>query len=200
MTLRLKPGITLYFSRHGETVANREKRFSGRLDTPLTDKGREQARAVGDILKRALGPRPPLNFVSSPLQRARTTMEIALERLDLPPQNYAIEPRIAEIDLGHWDQLTDKEARALDPALFDARAADKWHVHVPGGENYAEVAVRATSWVESLAADTFAVSHGALTRVLRGLFQGLDWRAMSELDEPQGVVFRIRGRTVERLD
>ena len=34
-----------------------------------------------------------------------------------------------------------------DPALFDARAADKWHVHVPGGENYAEVAARATDWV-----------------------------------------------------
>jgi len=200
MRLELKSGITLYLSRHGETQANREKRFSGRLDTPLTDKGREQARALGDILKRELGPRPPLMFVSSPLQRARTTMEIARARLDLPPAGYAIDPRIAEIDLGRWDQLTDEEARALDPALFDARAADKWHVHVPGGENYAEVAVRATAWVESLSADTFAVSHGALTRVLRGLFQGLDWRAMSGLDEPQGVVFRIRDRTVERLD
>jgi probable phosphoglycerate mutase len=200
MTLRLKRGITLYLSRHGETQAKREKRFSGRLDTPLTDKGREQARAVGDILKRELGSRPPLNFVSSPLQRARTTMEIARERLELPPSGYSVDPRIAEIDLGLWDQLTDKEARALDPAAFDARAADKWHVHVPGGENYAQVAVRATAWVESLGADTFAVSHGALTRVLRGLFQGLDWRAMSNLDEPQGVVFRIKDRTVERLD
>jgi probable phosphoglycerate mutase len=127
-------------------------------------------------------------------------MEIARERLELPPSGYSVDPRIAEIDLGLWDQLTDKEARALDPAAFDARAADKWHVHVPGGENYAQVAVRATAWVESLGADTFAVSHGALTRVLRGLFQGLDWRAMSNLDEPQGVVFRVRDQSVVRLD
>ncbi len=49
-------------------------------------------------------------------------------------------------------------------------------------------------------ADTFAVCHGALTRILRGLFQGLDWQGMSDLDEPQGVVFRVRGRTVARLD
>ncbi|MBN9553568.1 MAG: histidine phosphatase family protein, partial [Alphaproteobacteria bacterium] len=166
MTLRLKDGIALYFARHGETEANREKRFSGRKDTPLTDKGREQARRVGDILKRELGACPPLAFVSSPLQRARTTMEIVRERLDMPPGGYTIDPRLAEIDLGLWDQLTDGEARALDPALFDARAADKWHVRVPGGENYAEVAVRATSWLESLAVDTFAVSHGALTRIL----------------------------------
>ncbi|HEY4275118.1 MAG TPA: histidine phosphatase family protein [Rhizomicrobium sp.] len=200
MKPELKPGVTLYLARHGETQANREKRFSGRLDTPLTDKGREQARALGDILKRALGARPALAFVSSPLQRARTTMEIAREQLDLPPDGYAIEPRIAEIDLGLWDQLTDKEARALDPAAFDARAADKWHVCVPGGENYAQVAARATAWTDSLTTDTFAVSHGALTRVLRGLFMGLDWRAMSDLDEPQGVVFRIRDQAVERLD
>ena len=37
-------------------------------------------------------------------------------------------------------------------------------------------------------------------RILRGLLTGLDWRAMSALDEPQGVVFRVRGTEVVRLD
>jgi broad specificity phosphatase PhoE len=200
MRLELKDGITLYFSRHGETQANREKRFSGHRDTPLTDKGRAQARAVGEILKREVGMRPSLAFVSSPLQRARATMEIIRETLGLPPGGYTTDKRIEEIDLGLWDQHTDAEARAMDPALFDARGADKWHVHVPDGENYAEVAARATDWAESLDADTFAVSHGALTRILRGLFLGLEWQGMSDLDEPQGVVFRVRGNSVTRLD
>ncbi len=198
--LELKESITLYFARHGETEANREKRFSGRRDTPLTDKGREQARAVGEILNREVGMRPALNFVSSPLKRARTTMEIVRETLGLPQNGYVTDARIEEIDLGLWDHLTSAEARALDPAQFDARAADKWDVAVPGGENYQQVAARATQWAESLAADTFAVSHGALTRILRGLFLGLDWQAMSDLDEPQGVVFRVQGGTVTRLD
>jgi broad specificity phosphatase PhoE len=200
MSLQLKDGITLYFARHGETEANRQKRFSGRKDTPLTDKGRIQARTVGEILKHEVGPRPALAFVASPLKRARTTMEIVRGVLDLPPQGYAVDARIEEINLGAWDQLTDDEARARDPALFDARAADKWHVHVPEGENYAEVAARVTDWAASLTGDTFAVSHGALTRILRGLFLGLDWQGMSTLDEPQGVVFRVRGRDVVRLD
>ncbi len=200
MRLELKDGITLYFSRHGETQANREMRFSGRRDTPLTDKGRSQARAVGEILKREVGLRPAMAFVSSPLQRARTTMEIIRETLELPRAGYTTDARIEEINLGRWDQLTDAEARALDPSLFDARGADKWHVHVPGGENYEEVAARATDWAQSLAIDTFAVSHGALTRILRGLFLGLAWRGMSDLDEPQGVVFRVRGHSVTRLD
>ena len=200
MRLELKESITLYFARHGETEANRDKRFSGRRDTPLTDKGREQARAVGEIMKREVGIPSALNFVSSPLRRARTTMEIVRETLGLPHSGYVTDARIEEIDLGLWDQLTSAEARALDPALFDARAADKWDVAVPGGENYEQVAARAAQWAEGLAADTFAVSHGALTRILRGLFLGLDWQGMSDLDEPQGVVFRVQGGTVTRLD
>ena len=200
MTLELKKDVTLYFSRHGETQANVEKRFSGRKDTPLTDKGRAQARAIGEILARELGLRPAIPCVASPLNRARITMEIVRTVLGLPPDDFTTDARLEEINLGEWDQLTDAQARARDPALFDARAADKWHVHVPGGENYAEVAARVTDWVQSLAADTFAVSHGATTRILRGLFLGLDWKGMNDLDEPQGVVFRVRGRDVVRLD
>ncbi len=83
MSLQLKDGITLYFARHGETEANRERRFSGRRDTPLTDTGRNQARAVGGILAREVGMRPQLAFISSPLRRACVTMEIVRETLGL---------------------------------------------------------------------------------------------------------------------
>jgi broad specificity phosphatase PhoE len=198
--LSLKDGLTLYFARHGETEANRQGRFSGKKDTPLTKKGREQARKAGEILRREVGPRPVLYFVSSPLKRAQITMEIVRESLGLPGKGFSVDARIEEIDLGKWDQLTEDEARALNPAYFEARAADKWHMPVPGGEDYAQVAARARQWAESLSQDTFAVSHGALTRILRGLFMGLDWRGMSDLDEPQGVVFRVRGDRVARLD
>jgi probable phosphoglycerate mutase len=200
MSLALRPGVTLYLARHGETEANLQHRFSGKRDTPLTAKGLTQAHALGEILKREVGVKPKLDFIASPLVRARLTMMIVQDVLGVPDAGFAIEPRIQEIDLGAWDQLTEDEARALDPALYDARAADKWHVNVPGGENYQQVAARATAWVESLAHDSFTVSHGALTRILRGLFGGLDWHGMSSLDEPQGVVFRVRGSEVVRLD
>ena len=198
--MKLLSGVTLYLARHGETLANSEHRFSGKRDTPLTEKGLAQAHAVGEILKREVGLRPRLDFVASPLARARRTMEIVRGVLGLAEAGFTTDARLQEIDLGDWDQLTDEEARARDPALFAARGADKWKVHVPGGENYEEVAARVTPWVECLRADTFAVSHGALTRILRGLFLGLSWQAMSGLDEPQGVVFRIRGSEVVRLD
>ena len=199
MSLSLPDGITLYFARHGETEANLAHCFSGKKDTPLTPRGREQARAIGLALKRDVPNFAALDYVASPLQRARTTMEIVRATLDLALQDYRLESRIQEIDLGAWDQLTDEQAKALDPAYFLRRATDKWHVPPPGGETYAQVAERLTAWIADLKADTFAVSHGAATRILRGLFAGLDAAQMSALDEPQGVVFRAVGAQVEML-
>src|SRR5580698_3535381 len=136
MALEIKQGLTLYLARHGETEANVGLRFSGKRDTPLTARGLLQARALGEILKREVGMNPKLAFVASPLARARITMEIALSVLGGRENNYTTDPRVQEIDLGDWDQLTRDEARALNPALFDAREADKWNIHVPGGENH----------------------------------------------------------------
>jgi broad specificity phosphatase PhoE len=200
MSLKLNDGLTLYFARHGQTQANVEKRFSGYKETPLTALGRAQAGAVGEILRRELGDAAGFGFVCSPLARAQTTMRIAREVMGLKPDDFATDNRLKEINLGVWDQLTDDEARAQSPTLFEQRGNDKWHVRVPGGENYAEVAARVTDWLAELKTDTVAVSHGATTRILRGLLAGLDWREMSNLDEPQGVVFRVRGSEVVKLE
>jgi broad specificity phosphatase PhoE len=200
MPLRLPAGLTLCFCRHGETEANVQKRFQGwRKDTPLTPKGREQAMMIAQTLCASTRDVTGLAYVSSPLPRARTTMELVLSELGLPKDGYRTDARLQEINLGIWDGLTDAEAHALDPALFETRGNDKWHVRVPGGENYADVAARAESWISDLTADTFAVSHGAFTRILRGLFGGLNWKQMSNLDEKQGVVFRVCDSNVTEL-
>ncbi len=201
MGLSLKPGLTLYVARHGQTEANVQKRFQGwARDTALTPLGLTQAADIAVILRRELGDAPGIAMVASPLPRAKTTMEIVRAALNLPPEGYTTDDRLKEINLGRWDGLTNGEAREQGPALFDARIADKWHVRVPDGENYADVAARVGEWIAELDHDTFAISHGATTRILRGLLAGLDWQAMSALDEPQGVVFRVRGQEVARLD
>jgi broad specificity phosphatase PhoE len=200
MALELKPGLTLYFARHGETIANVEHRFQGRNDTALTERGRTQARMIAAILARLLADKPIPRFVASPLPRTRTMMEIVLDTLHLPII-YDTDPRLMEIDLGSWSGLTDVEACALDPQMWERRVNDKWNVRVPGGgENYAMVAERLTQWAIELDRDTVAISHGAATRILRGLFLGLGWKEMSDLDEPQDCVFRYRDGMLDRLE
>lgn len=201
MALSLKSGLSLYIARHGETEANVAGRFQGQtINTPLTHKGIQQVHGIAQIMRRE-SDLAILAHVSSPLARACTTMEIVLSDNGLPGDDYTTDARIIEIDLGAWDGLTKAEARALDPAAYDAREADKWNVKsLDGRENYSAVARRAESWISDLSKDTFAISHGAFTRVLRGLFQGLTWKQMSDLDEPQGCVFLVQGNDVKRLD
>jgi broad specificity phosphatase PhoE len=197
----LSPGLTLYFCRHGETEANVQKRFQGRSrDTALTAEGRAQGQMIAAILKRDLPDHPELAFVISPLKRARMTQEIILEHLGLPRDCYATDDRIVEMNLGRWEGLTDAEARARDPAAYDHRAADKWKNPIPDGESYSDVSARARNWITAIEADTFAVSHGGFLRILRGLLHDMTWKEMSGLDEPQGVLFRLRGSTIERLE
>lgn len=201
MALKLKAGLTLYFARHGETEANVAQRYQGRtIDTPLTHRGHRQAKALAKILKHHVDDVADLKFVCSPLKRARTTMQIVRTHLDLPARGYSVDARLQEIDLGAWDGLTHKQARALDPAAFDKREHDKWNTRTPGGENYADVAKRAERWLAGIKRDTFAVTHGGFTRILRGLFAELTAQEISDLDEPQGCVFRVRGSKVKRFD
>ncbi len=71
----------LYYIRHGETDFNVEARLQGRRDTALNANGRRQAAECGELLRDLFardGHSPAVEFayVSSPLKRARETMEI----------------------------------------------------------------------------------------------------------------------------
>jgi broad specificity phosphatase PhoE len=197
----LRAGLKLYFCRHGETEGNLAKRYQGESkDSPLTPKGVEQARTIAHILDNKAPGIRDYAFVCSPIGRARSTIEIIRETLGLPRNGYAIDDRLKEINFGIWEGHPRNSVRELDPAAYDARERDKWNLPAPGGESYADVAKRAESFIAGLSADTFSVSHGAFMRVLRGALLGLDWQEISKLDEPQGVVFRVRGNAIDRLE
>ncbi len=70
----------LVLIRHGESAWNKENRFTGWTDVDLTDKGREEARAAGRLLK-AEGFTFDLAYVSV-LRRALNTLHFALDEMD----------------------------------------------------------------------------------------------------------------------
>src|SRR6185312_12901881 len=97
-TTMLKPGITLYFIRHGETDWNRDQRYQGQRDIPLNATGRGQAARNGKVLAGALGERAAgLDYVASPLERARETMQIVRRELGLPPDAFRTDDRLKEV-------------------------------------------------------------------------------------------------------
>jgi broad specificity phosphatase PhoE len=164
------PAPTIYYIRHGETSWNAEGRLQGTLDIPLNELGRKQAVHAGNVLAGLLTrdgrDKRKLPFVASPLGRARATMDLVREVLDLPPGGYAIDERLREIGYGEWEGATLAQMQAKDPAFYAKRLTDKWTMSSPGGETYAAVQVRMHDWYDSLQGDIVAVAHGGTCRAL----------------------------------
>jgi probable phosphoglycerate mutase len=160
----------IYYVRHGETDWNRAGRLQGRRDTPLNARGREQAICCGEILRTLFarsGQNPAeLDYVASPLKRARETMEGMREALGLPPPAYRLDPRLAEIAFGDWEGLTLAEVAMRDPDAFAARERDKWAFVPPNGESYQQLSVRVGEWYASLRRDSVVAAHAGTARAL----------------------------------
>jgi broad specificity phosphatase PhoE len=193
---------TIYFLRHGETEWNALGRLQGAKDIPLNARGRGQAVRAGgilsDLIKRDGRDKAALPYVSSPLGRARQTMELVRGKLELPPGDYSLDNRLREIGYGLWEGLTLAESEASDPDVYASRLADKWTVAPAGGETYAAVQLRMLDWYESLPVDTVAVAHGGTCRALM-VALGIETPASAaELYIEQGAVYVFRDGRLEK--
>jgi probable phosphoglycerate mutase len=187
---------TIYYIRHGETAWNAEGRLQGTLDIPLNDRGRAQASHVGhvlgDLLARDGHDRASLPYVSSPLGRARQTMELARGVLELPPGDYSLDNRLREIGYGVWEGSTLAEMRVADPELYAKRQTAKWTMAPEGGETYASVQLRMRDWYDSLLVDTVTVAHGGTCRALM-VSLGIETpHSAADLYIEQGAVYVFR--------
>ena len=148
--------------RHGESEANAAGVFAGQTDSPLTPKGREQAKVVAQALR-------PIHFdriVASTLSRTKdTAAEIAAGR------NVRVElfGDLKEIDLGAAAGKPFDEVRGLPG--YETDGFHQW----PGGESLDQVVARAMRVIDRLVAESpgktiCIVGHGGVTRILVSRF------------------------------
>jgi broad specificity phosphatase PhoE len=192
----------LYFIRHGETEFNVARRLQGRSETSLNARGRMQcgdyAGVLRDLFERDRHQPSDYAYVSSPLLRARETMELMRAELGLEPKAYAIDDRLAEISYGEWEGFTLAEIQARDPGVLQRREREKWDFLPPGGESYREVAKRVAAWYATVTRDTVVAAHGGVARALMANFHILPEEEATHADIPHGVVYVFDGGTLAR--
>jgi probable phosphoglycerate mutase len=151
----------VWLVRHAETEWARLGRHTGRTDIPLTDVGRDQARAIG----RRLASHAFTLVLTSPLSRAAETTAIA--GFGAVAQ---AEPDLREWDYGDFEGMLTADIRQTLPDWTI------WRGPWPGGESIDEVAARADRVLARVAAtdgDVLLVAHGHLLRVLAARWLGL---------------------------
>jgi len=148
------PEQKVYLLRHGETEWSLNGRHTGVTDIPLTENGRKLARQLQPILAREKF----VMVLTSPLQRARETCELAgLGTLA------SVDRDLMEWNYGEYEGLTTDQIRQTRP---------DWSVFsdgCPGGESPLQVSVRAdriVSRVRTVDGNVALFSHGHILRVL----------------------------------
>ena len=185
--------------RHGETEWNLQQRYQGGSDSRLTGKGVAQAHATGRLLS-ALPDAASARMVASPLGRARRTAEIIRGHLPAAPELH-LDDRLRELSLGSWDGLTYREIATRAPGVFEGEGRHEWYFHALDGERYEDFTARLGEWLHASDEVGFlvVVTHGIVTRVLRGLYAKLPREAALMLPVPQDKVFRLSGGTIEEI-
>jgi broad specificity phosphatase PhoE len=169
------PPRQIVIVRHADTEWSRAGRHTGRTDVPLTDEGRARA---AELAERLRARRFALVLVS-PLRRARETCELAglaasaEQRADL-----------LEWDYGDYEGLTTPQIRARRPGW------NLWRDGCPGGEDAAQVGIRADRVIAETAAadgDVALFSHGHVLRVLGARWVDLQPRQGARLGLSTGA-------------
>jgi broad specificity phosphatase PhoE len=147
--------------RHGESEGNRDRRFTITTETPLTDRGRDQARRTGRRIAQLFQPEI---IVSSPFARARETSALINEELRLPIE---IVHDLHERDLGCLKGQSYESLREMvrtDPGYDPTNG---WAWKPEGGESYEDVRKRVVVAIEDLrrrytGREILIVSHGGV--------------------------------------
>ncbi len=150
--------------RHGETAWNAEGRVQGQTDTPMSERGRKQAEALGE---RLAGQKIDAAYASD-LVRAWETARLALKGCSLEPQPA---PLLRERSWGEWEGMTFAEVRKRFPDRY-AALRDSVDVSPPGGESVLDLMYRTSDFVKGLEGlhgreDTLlVVGHGGCLNAL----------------------------------
>jgi glucosyl-3-phosphoglycerate phosphatase len=152
----------LFLVRHGESAGNvaatdAEGRGVDRVevtardaDVALTELGRSQATGLGDAFGRMRPDQQPDTVLGSPYQRAYQTAQIVVERAGLP-LTPRIDERLRDRDLGILDRLT---VHGVETLYAEEAARRRWlgkfYYRPPGGESWADVALRVRSFLSEV--------------------------------------------------
>jgi probable phosphoglycerate mutase len=185
--------------RHGETEWNREGRYQGRTDIPLSSTGEEQVRALRDRLA-------SVSFavaLASPLSRARVTAETVVAGRAA----VELDSGLMEISHGAWEgQLASDVARAHAEMFGIWRTAPGSNSPAgPGAETLGDVEMRAWPVLEKLCArlgpdDTALIAaHDAVNRVLLCRILGMPLTHIWRFRQSPAALNVLSGPTLDDL-
>lgn len=165
--------LNIHLLRHASTVEDKLI-FKGVIDTPLSEKGRSEARALGEKLRA-----DNIKFdacYSSPLSRAADT---AVLLGGVSSGEIVLCSELTDINCGEWENIGVETVKKENPALFGRWLAEPAGFEFPGGESVASAAARAECFLNKITAassggDIVVVTHRIIINLMVLTALGID--------------------------
>ncbi len=164
--------MELILIRHGPTNYNQQRRWQGRVDTPLNPEGRALADAIGSILRSKNVCTD--NIYSSPLSRAVETARLVAPETS----GVIVDDRLIEIDVGEYDgRLEDDIQQEVGEKEYVLWRLEHFRTPAPGGESFIQVQKRVGEFFKELRASQAAsqvpvVAHQVSLMALKSVISG----------------------------
>jgi len=170
----------ILFVRHGVTDWNREGRFQGHQDPPLSADGLDEARLVASRIA-ASPDEQPARIVTSPLLRSLQTAEAIATAMDGSDMAVESDRRLMELGQGDWEGRTHAELEVSDAVRYAAWRRSSPRQPPPGGESLEAATERVGAALGEIlgGADRGAwplclVAHGGSLRIAARRLLGID--------------------------
>lgn len=180
--------MKIYFTRHGLTEYNKERRIQGLLDSPLTLEGKEKAKELGARLKDE-----GIEIIySSDQKRAMDSAKIINEalKLDIIPDR-----RLREVSMLSHEGMTWAESVATDPDREDLIMQRPDLFNEGGIYPYRDALEDAIAFIFELIKTNYekvlVMTHGSKLRVITTVLEGLDLKDTNKVELIKGLSLKI---------
>ncbi|MFT2098386.1 histidine phosphatase family protein [Marinomonas sp. 2405UD66-6] len=179
----------LFLVRHGQTEWNKEHRLQGHKNSPLTQKGKEQALNT----KHALQGYEIHKAYVSPLQRAQDTLELIIDQRDI---DVVISNNLKEINLGPWEGKTKPETLLSDPQQYHYFWQEQDKFNLAGAETYQQLQDRVVSELQAIFSkekgkNILIVSHWIAIKAAVAYYKSTPLSDLSSLPDPKNGEYTI---------
>lgn len=174
--------MKIYITRHSKTLWNEEKRLQGRLDSPLSQEGIENALALKQYLQDN-----SLQFdyvFSSPIPRANQTAHLLFDQ-----QSITLDKRLMEMNFGDFEGQKISDLLENHYELYD----QLWNhpecfERIPHGESYEEVIARVQSFLDDLKqlphdSQVMVVTHGMCFVIFMSIFLHISKKDLVQINQ-----------------
>jgi valyl-tRNA synthetase len=157
--IHLQKKRNIILVRHGESEANAAHIYAGKMNTPLTEKGREQAKATAELLKG----RNITKIFSSDLSRAHDTAKIIAETFNLEVET---SPEFQEIYGGTVEGTPSRQIPIM-MAAFDDKTGETQDELIARGKRAWDIIRN-----DDTDGDILIVGHATFSAVMKAILEG----------------------------